>query len=162
MNDQYFRKGFGLKNAVADSLVDDYHSNIVDRMRGTDGDVAVAGLTIRLAKEFGFCYGVDRAVEYAYQSREKFPDKRIFLVGEIIHNPHVNQKLERMQISIIQPGSDGLFDFSGISEDDVVLIPAFGVRVTTGTPNCGPPCRRTSVTSTKSRCTRLEGRCSHT
>ncbi len=129
MNDLYFRKGFGLKHEVADSLGDDYHSSIVDRLREHDSSTTAGGLTIRLAKEFGFCYGVDRAVEYAYQSREKFPDKRIFLVGEIIHNPHVNEKMERMGIKIIQPGSDGIFDFSHIQADDVVLMPAFGVRV---------------------------------
>ncbi len=129
MNDLYFRKGFGLKHEVADSLGDDYHSSIVDRIRDQDSSTTAAGLTIRLAKEFGFCYGVDRAVEYAYQSREKFPGKRIFLVGEIIHNPHVNEKMERMGIKIINPGSDGIFDFSHIRTDDVVLMPAFGVRV---------------------------------
>ena len=129
MKDLYFRKGFGLKHEVADSLVDDYHSNIVDRIRDRGWSLTADGLTIRLAKEFGFCYGVDRAVEYAYQSRDKFPNKRIFLVGEIIHNPHVNEKMERMGIEIINPGDDGLFDFSHILADDVVLIPAFGVRV---------------------------------
>lgn len=129
MNDHYFRKGFGLKHEVADSLGDDYHSSIIDRIREQDFSTTAGGVTIRLAKEFGFCYGVDRAVEYAYQSREKFPDKRIFLVGEIIHNPHVNEKMERMGIKIINPGSDGIFDFSHIQADDVVLMPAFGVRV---------------------------------
>ncbi len=129
MNDLYYRKGFGLKTEVAGALVDDYHSQIVDRIRSGDSTLCAGDLTIRLAKEFGFCYGVDRAVEYAYQSREKFPNKRIFLVGEIIHNPHVNEKLERMGIEIIYPGDDGRFDFACVQQDDVVLIPAFGVRV---------------------------------
>src|SRR5690606_26977274 len=87
----------------------------------------VGPLTFRLAQEFGFCYGVDRAVEYAYESRTKFPDKRLFLVGEIIHNPHVNEKLRSMGITFLERSDDGEFDFGAITPDDVVLIPAFGV-----------------------------------
>jgi 4-hydroxy-3-methylbut-2-enyl diphosphate reductase len=126
---RYFRKGLGLKQQVEDALSADYHSRLVDRVRESGGTMTVEGLTFRLAKDFGFCYGVDRAVDYAYQSREKFPDKRILLVGEIIHNPHVNRKLEAMGITILYAGEDGDFDFSGISAEDVVLIPAFGLRV---------------------------------
>ncbi|MGD2134813.1 MAG: 4-hydroxy-3-methylbut-2-enyl diphosphate reductase [Gemmatimonadales bacterium] len=129
MDQTYFRKGFGLKREIEGSLSADYHSRLVDGVRAEGGTLEIGGLTFRLAKEFGFCYGVDRAVEYAYESRKKFPDKRIFLVGEIIHNPHVNEKLESMGIAILRPGEDGRFDYSGVTPDDVVLIPAFGVRV---------------------------------
>ncbi len=128
MKDQrYFRKGFGLKGEIADTLAGDYHSDIVDRLRSEGQSYSVAGLTIRLAKEFGFCYGVDRAVEYAYEAETKFPDRRIFLVGEIIHNPHVNQKLESMGVTILRPQQDGRFDYSTVTREDVVIIPAFGV-----------------------------------
>ncbi len=83
-----------------------------------------------MAREFGFCYGVDRAVEYAYETRVKFPDRRLFLVGEIIHNPHVNQKLQDMGIVVLQPrGPTREFDFSGVTTDDVVIMPAFGVAM---------------------------------
>ncbi len=129
MSDRYFRKGFGLKQAIAGTLADDYHSQLVERVRQQGDLLAVGDLTFRLAKEFGFCYGVDRAVEYAYESRTKFPDKRLFLVGEIIHNPHVNARLEGMGITILGPGPEGQFDFAGVTSDDVVIIPAFGVRV---------------------------------
>ncbi len=129
MQQLYFRKGFGLKREIEGTLAEDYHSQLVDRIRENGYALSVGDLTFRLAKEFGFCYGVDRAVEYAYESREKFPDKRIFLVGEIIHNPHVNDKLERMGVTIIRPGTGGQFDFSEVTSEDVVLIPAFGVRV---------------------------------
>ena len=84
---------------------------------------------IKLAKEFGFCYGVDRAVEYAYETETKFPDKRVFLVGEIIHNPHVNAKLESMGITILRPDAAGEFDYSNVTSEDVVIIPAFGVTL---------------------------------
>ena len=129
MEKTYFRKGFGLKEEVKGTLSADYHSQLVDRVRAQGHELAVGGIRIRLAKEFGFCYGVDRAVEYAYQSRTKFPDARIFLVGEIIHNPHVNAKLEQMNITVLEPGDSRQFDFSGIEKDDVVIIPAFGVTV---------------------------------
>src|SRR3989442_12386847 len=89
----------------------------------------VGDLTLRLAREFGFCYGVDRAVEYAYETRTKFPDRRTFLVGEIIHNPHVNSKLRAMGVEFLFRGDDGVFDFSGVGAEDVVILPAFGVAV---------------------------------
>ena len=125
----YFRKGFGLKADVQDDLAGDYNGRLVDTLREHDYTLVVDDLTIRLAKEFGFCYGVERAVEYAYQTRRKFPERRLLLVGEIIHNPHVNDKLRGMGIEILEPGADGTFDFSVIQPDDVVILPAFGVTI---------------------------------
>jgi len=127
MPDSYFRKGFGLKGEIHGTLVSDYHSDLVDAVRARGSSVTAGGLTVRLAKEFGFCYGVDRAVEYAYETRAKFPDKRICLVGEIIHNPHVNAKLAAMGVSILRRSEAGEFDFTGITVDDAVIMPAFGV-----------------------------------
>jgi 4-hydroxy-3-methylbut-2-en-1-yl diphosphate reductase len=127
----YFRKGFGLKGAIEGALTADYHSRVVDAIRASGYTLVIGDLTFRLAGEFGFCYGVDRAVEYAYETRTKFPDKRTFLVGEIIHNPHVNQKLEAMGVKFLHrpEGRDGEFDFSGVTPDDAVILPAFGVTV---------------------------------
>ena len=127
-NDTYFRKGFGLKAAVQQTLTADYTARLVDLLLEREHTLTVEGVTIRLAKEFGFCYGVERAVDYAYQTRAKFPDRRIVLVGEIIHNPHVNQKLRGMGVEILMPGADG-FDYSSVSADDVVILPAFGVTI---------------------------------
>jgi 4-hydroxy-3-methylbut-2-enyl diphosphate reductase len=124
----YFRKGFGLKKAIAGDLAG-YHSRLVERLREQHYTLTVADLTFRLAREFGFCYGVDRAVEYAYESRRKFPDRRLFLVGEIIHNPHVNARIEALGITILRYDPEGEFDFSAIAAQDVVLMPAFGVTV---------------------------------
>ncbi|HET6796723.1 MAG TPA: 4-hydroxy-3-methylbut-2-enyl diphosphate reductase [Gemmatimonadales bacterium] len=129
MENTYFRKGFGLKSEIAGRLTADYHSAVVEALRHRDYRLEVGRLTFRLAREFGFCYGVDRAVEYAYETRTKFPERRIFLVGEIIHNPHVNEKLRRMGITILSHGSQGDFDFSGVTPDDVVIMPAFGVTI---------------------------------
>ena len=130
MKDTYYRKGFGLKAAVKPVIDSEYHSALLERLRSRAYTDRFGDVTVRLAKDFGFCYGVDRAVDYAYQTRHKFPDKRVFLVGEIIHNPHVNQRLREKAIEFLQPGEDGHFDFDEITDDDVVIIPAFGV--TTG------------------------------
>lgn len=129
MENTYFRKGFGLKSAIAGRLTSDYHSAVVEALRANDYRLGVGPLTFRLAREFGFCYGVDRAVEYAYETRTKFPDRRLFLVGEIIHNPHVNQKLRDMGITLLDHRQDGEFDFSTVTPDDVVIMPAFGVTI---------------------------------
>lgn len=127
METTYFRRGFGLKKEIKGSLDSDYGSAVVETLRANGNTLTVGPLTFRLAQEFGFCYGVDRAVEYAYETRTKFPDRRIVLVGEIIHNPHVNDKLKAMGVTFLlhDPGTE--FDFSSITPDDVVLIPAFGV-----------------------------------
>jgi 4-hydroxy-3-methylbut-2-enyl diphosphate reductase len=129
MEQTYFRKGFGLKSAIAGRLTTDYHSAVVEALKSNNYTLTVGPLTFRLAREFGFCYGVDRAVEYAYETRTKFPDRRLFLVGEIIHNPHVNEKLRAMGITLLVQPADGEFDFSPVAPDDVVIMPAFGVTI---------------------------------
>ncbi|HTS88450.1 MAG TPA: 4-hydroxy-3-methylbut-2-enyl diphosphate reductase [Gemmatimonadales bacterium] len=125
----YYRKGFGLKAAIEGQLTADYSSAVVDAFRAGNYRLTAGPLEFRLAREFGFCYGVDRAVEYAYETRTKFPDRRLFLVGEIIHNPHVNAKLTAMGVEILHRAESGGFDFSPITAADVVILPAFGVTV---------------------------------
>ena len=125
----YFRKGFGLKSDIQSELALDYTGQLVDMLKAREYTLTAGDLTIRLAKEFGFCYGVERAVEYAYQARKKFPDRTIYLAGEIIHNPHVNSKLQAMGITFLMP-EDGRIDFSGVKVEDVVILPAFGVTIT--------------------------------
>ena len=129
MENTYFRKGFGLKGAIEDTLTRDYHSGLVETLKANGYRLDVGPLTFRLAKEFGFCYGVDRAVDYAYETRAKFPDRNLHLVGEIIHNPHVNRKLEQMGIHFLQRDSSGEFEFSRLTPADVVIMPAFGVTM---------------------------------
>src|SRR6478672_2299992 len=125
----YFRKGFGLQSEVRDELAADYDGRVVDLLRSQDYRLTVGDVTIRLAREFGFCYGVERAVDYAYQTRRKFPDKRIFLVGEIIHNPHVNDRLREMGVEILMRDAGAAFDFGRVGAGDVVILPAFGVTI---------------------------------
>jgi 4-hydroxy-3-methylbut-2-enyl diphosphate reductase len=119
-----FRKGLDLKDAVAAELNRNYHSELIERIKASDFQHQSGRLTIHLAREFGFCYGVDRAVDYAYQTRERFPDRRVFLTGEIIHNPHVNDRLRAKGIQFL---SDADPDRAPLSADDVIVLPAFGV-----------------------------------
>jgi len=129
MEQTYFRKGFGLKNELRPLIDAEYQSALVERIRSRGYTDAFGDVTVRLAQEFGFCYGVDRAVDYAYETVHKFPEKQIYLVGEIIHNPHVNQRMTEMGILFIYPDDDGSFDFSHLTPDDVVILPAFGVTL---------------------------------
>ncbi|MCH1504812.1 MAG: 4-hydroxy-3-methylbut-2-enyl diphosphate reductase, partial [Verrucomicrobiales bacterium] len=64
-----------------------YRSHIVEKLRKKGGVLTIGNTTLRLAKQFGFCYGVERAIDLAYASRRVFPDQNIYLIGEIIHNP---------------------------------------------------------------------------
>ena len=82
-------------------LAENYHSQIVEQIKANDFTYRAGRLTVHLAREFGFCYGVDRAVDYAYQTRQRFPDRRVYLTGEIIHNPHVNEKLRAMGMQFL-------------------------------------------------------------
>ena len=129
MEETYFRRGFGLKSQVQPLIDLEYHSALVEDIRAEGNRKVLGDVTVRLAKEFGFCYGVDRAIDYAYETRHKFPEKRIRLVGEIIHNPHVNQRIRDMGMDFIQPDGHGAFDFSDLTDQDVVILPAFGVTV---------------------------------
>jgi 4-hydroxy-3-methylbut-2-enyl diphosphate reductase len=103
----------------------------VDRIRAGGGVIQADGLTIKLAKEFGFCYGVERAIDLAYAARNYFPPpRRIFLLGEIIHNPEVNDQIRGMGIVSISPRPTAE-DLGQVNAEDVVIIPAFGTEVAT-------------------------------
>jgi len=121
-----FRKGLDMKEAVAGELSAAYHSALVDQVRSSDFRFDSGRLTLHLAREFGFCYGVDRAVDYAYQARRRFPDRNVFLTGEIIHNPHVNDRLRAAGIRFL---SDQHEADHQLGPADVVILPAFGVTV---------------------------------
>ncbi len=129
MGSTYFRRGFGLKGSIQGQLAADYHSAVIDALRANEYTLTVDHLTFHLAREFGFCYGVDRAVDYAYETRTKFPDRRLFLVGEIIHNPHVNRRLAAMGIHFLHRPAGAEFDFGPVTAEDVVILPAFGVTM---------------------------------
>jgi len=119
--------------AVSAQVVAHYRSELVERLRANGGTFSYGGLTSRLAKEFGFCYGVERAIDLAYAARKVFPEPtRIFLLGEIIHNPEVNDQIRGMGIVSISPKpSDEELSGLRLNAEDVVIIPAFGTEVST-------------------------------
>lgn len=126
---QIFRRGFGLKEQVEADLSQDYRSLLVEEIRARGNLWSVEDLTIRLAKEFGFCYGVERAVDYAYETRKMFPDRPICLTTELIHNPRVNNCLREMGIGFLNGPGPNDKRIEELTSQDVVIIAAFGTRV---------------------------------
>lgn len=110
---------------VAAEVANHYNSSIVEKLRDRGGMITIGNTTLRLAQSFGFCYGVERAIDLAYASRRVFQDHRIFLIGEIIHNPEVNRQLREMGI-VSLPWEEMNGSYDELSEDDVVIVPAFG------------------------------------
>ncbi|MEB3332258.1 MAG: 4-hydroxy-3-methylbut-2-enyl diphosphate reductase [Synechococcaceae cyanobacterium] len=127
-SERYNRRGFGLGDEVAGSLQTAYQSDLIGSLR-THGHVLREGrLTVRLAEAFGFCWGVERAVAMAYETRRHYPHERIWITNEIIHNPSVNDHLRAMNVHFIVV-EDGVKDFSEVANGDVVILPAFGATV---------------------------------
>lgn len=110
---------------VAAEVAVHFHSSIVEKLRDQGGKLTIGNTTLLLAEQFGFCYGVERAIDLAYASRRVFPEQRIFLIGEIIHNPDVNGHLREMGI-VSLPWQELTSDYEDLGEDDVVIVPAFG------------------------------------
>jgi 4-hydroxy-3-methylbut-2-enyl diphosphate reductase len=122
----YHRKGFGLKDQIAAELTTEYHSELIAKIRANGNKLKMGRVTIRLADAFGFCWGVERAVSMAYETRQHFPDRQIYITNEIIHNPLVNENLQKKEVSFLPLNKDGSKDFSKIKPNDVVILPAFG------------------------------------
>ncbi|MGD1907244.1 MAG: 4-hydroxy-3-methylbut-2-enyl diphosphate reductase [Leptolyngbyaceae cyanobacterium] len=127
-SENYFRKGFGHGEAVADQMQTEYQSSLIQEIRDHNYVLTRGDATIRLAKSFGFCWGVERAVAMAYETRQHFPDQRLWITNEIIHNPDVNGRLREMDVHFIEL-IEGQKDFSGVAAGDVVILPAFGASV---------------------------------
>lgn len=107
-----------------------YRSAIVDRLRANGSSITAAGVTVKLAKQFGFCYGVERAIDLAYAAAKVFSDRRLFILGEIIHNPEVNEQIRALGIRNLVEKS-GAADLDVLAVGDVVIVPAFGTDVAT-------------------------------
>ena len=116
--------------AVQAQVESHYRSEIVEKLRASGGTLSVGGVTVKLAKQFGFCYGVERAIDLAYAARKVFQDRRVFILGEIIHNPEVNEQIRAMGIQNLL-GKNAEARVEDLAPDDVVLVPAFGTDVTT-------------------------------
>ncbi|WP_434222350.1 4-hydroxy-3-methylbut-2-enyl diphosphate reductase [Limnospira platensis CENA597] len=124
----YHRKGFGHQEEVAEVMDNAYQSSLIQQIRQNNYILTQGNVTIRLAEAFGFCWGVERAVAMAYETRQHFPTERIWITNEIIHNPSVNQHLRDMNVEFI-PVNDSDKDFSVVGSGDVVILPAFGASV---------------------------------
>jgi 4-hydroxy-3-methylbut-2-enyl diphosphate reductase len=116
--------------AVQAQVEEHYRSEVVERIRASGNRIEAGGLTIKLAKEFGFCYGVERAIDLAYAARKVFQNQPLYILGEIIHNPDVNDQLRAMGIHFLS-GREKDTDISQLRAGDVVIIPAFGTDITT-------------------------------
>src|SRR5438067_12278062 len=116
--------------AVQAQVESHYRSEIVEKLRANGGTLSVGGVTVKLAKQFGFCYGVERAIYLAYAARKVFHDRRVFILGEIIHNPEVNEQIRAMGIKNIV-GKDKEAEVKDLTANDVVIVPAFGTDVNT-------------------------------
>ncbi|OPZ22587.1 MAG: 4-hydroxy-3-methylbut-2-enyl diphosphate reductase [candidate division BRC1 bacterium ADurb.BinA364] len=121
------RRTFGLSGEVAGALRADYHSRIVEEICQRGHTLEAGGMAIRLAREFGFCYGVDRAVDLAYETVERFAGRRVFITAEIIHNPQVNQRLREMGVRFLAASPEEGETFDDLRSNDVAILPAFGV-----------------------------------
>jgi 4-hydroxy-3-methylbut-2-enyl diphosphate reductase len=120
-----------IMEAVQAQVLSHYRSELVDRIRAEGHVISADGkLTIKLAKEFGFCYGVERAIDLAYAARKVFPKQPIYILGEIIHNPEVNDQIRAMDIRFLS-GKEKNADIEDLQNGDVVIIPAFGTEVST-------------------------------
>jgi 4-hydroxy-3-methylbut-2-enyl diphosphate reductase len=119
-----------IMEAVQAQVLSHYRSDLVERIRAQGNILSAGDLTVKLAKEFGFCYGVERAIDLAYAARRAYPNQRIFLLGEIIHNPEVNDQIRRMGIVTIasKPNDE---EINQLKPEDIVIIPAFGTEVLT-------------------------------
>ena len=119
-----------IMQAVQAQVESHYRSELVDRIRARGHVLSAGGLTIKLAKEFGFCYGVERAIDLAYAARKVYPDQPIYILGEIIHNPEVNDQLREMGIRFLS-GKEKNADIEELKQGDIVIIPAFGTEIAT-------------------------------
>lgn len=127
-SENYNRKGFGHKEEVSTQLQSEYESSLIQEIRNSNYTIKKGNTTIRLAQAFGFCWGVERAVAMAYETRQHFPTERIWITNEIIHNPSVNQRMQEMGVGFI-PVTTNKKDFSVVEQGDVVILPAFGASV---------------------------------
>jgi 4-hydroxy-3-methylbut-2-enyl diphosphate reductase len=125
----YFRAGLGLRKEMNEVIEQEYSADIIKYMKANDYQIKIDRLQFSLAKEFGFCYGVERAINYSYQIFSKFPDKRVYITGEVIHNPYVNKRLIDMGVRFLSGPNKGENKKEDLTADDVIILPAFGVTV---------------------------------
>eukprot|EP00522_Entomoneis_paludosa_P018295 CAMPEP_0172451920 /NCGR_PEP_ID=MMETSP1065-20121228/9738_1 /TAXON_ID=265537 /ORGANISM="Amphiprora paludosa, Strain CCMP125" /LENGTH=466 /DNA_ID=CAMNT_0013203891 /DNA_START=312 /DNA_END=1712 /DNA_ORIENTATION=+ len=126
-SDQFHRRGFKeVREQVEGRMVQEYESPLVKELRSSNFVMEKDGVKVYLAKDFGFCWGVERSIALAYEAVDHFPNKKIHITNELIHNPEVNDKLEEMNVQFIEKLDEGKKNFETVGEGDVVILPAFG------------------------------------
>lgn len=125
---KFNRTGFKDVREDVKGQMEGYNSPLVAELRENNGVIVRDNVTVKLAEHFGFCWGVERAIAIAYEARQHFPEKVIHITNEIIHNPEVNENLDKMDIKFL-PGGLGQKDYSGVDDGDVVVLPAFGATI---------------------------------
>lgn len=127
-NEMYNRSGFGHKKEMLAKMNEEYTSDVIKQLRDSDYEVQFGDVRVVLARSYGFCWGVERAVQMAYEARKQFPDQKIWITNEIIHNPTVNRRLEEMEVGFIPVKEEGK-DFGVVETGNVVILPAFGASL---------------------------------
>jgi len=119
-----------VKRGVEQDMREQFGSSLMNEMKEDPNYVLQKdGVEFYLAKDHGFCWGVERSINLAYSAVETFPDKNIHITNELIHNPMVNDKLHTKNVNFIEKDADNGKDFSKIEEGDVVMLPAFGATL---------------------------------
>ena len=131
-NPQYHRRGFkDQRSQVEEEMVSTYKADLVEDLKATTNYmIEKDGVKMYLAKDFGFCWGVERSIALAYEAVDHYSGenkKTLHITNELIHNPEVNDSLEAKNVNlIVKNDATGEKDFSTIQEGDVVILPAFG------------------------------------
>jgi 4-hydroxy-3-methylbut-2-enyl diphosphate reductase len=126
-SDKFHRKGFKeVREGVEETINSQFQSSLVDEFKASNYMLDKGGVKVYLAKDFGFCWGVERSIALAYEAVEHYPGKKLHITNELIHNPEVNDKLTDMKVNMIEKLGDGKKQFDVVEDGDVVILPAFG------------------------------------
>lgn len=126
-SEQFHRKGFKeVREDVEETIKTQYESSLVDDLKSSNYVIEKDGVKVYLAKDFGFCWGVERSIALAYEAVKHYPDKNLHITNELIHNPEVNDRLTEMNVNLVEKLGEGKKNFEVIEDGDVVILPAFG------------------------------------
>eukprot|EP00186_Timspurckia_oligopyrenoides_P003855 CAMPEP_0182445598 /NCGR_PEP_ID=MMETSP1172-20130603/3673_1 /TAXON_ID=708627 /ORGANISM="Timspurckia oligopyrenoides, Strain CCMP3278" /LENGTH=452 /DNA_ID=CAMNT_0024641401 /DNA_START=74 /DNA_END=1432 /DNA_ORIENTATION=- len=128
-SEKFNRRGFKTtKEEVEGMMTEEFTSSLIKELREQAYIVEKDGITIKLAKAYGFCWGVERAVAIAYEARQQFPNETLWLTNEVIHNPIVNKRLADVGVKFV-PQNGLVKDLTVVGDGDVVILPAFGATL---------------------------------
>ncbi|KAL7570857.1 hypothetical protein ACA910_018922 [Epithemia clementina (nom. ined.)] len=124
---RFHRRGFKeVREQAEERMNQEYQSDLVKEFRSSNFVMQKDGVKVYLAKDYGFCWGVERSIALAYEAVDHFPGKQIHITNELIHNPEVNDKLQAMNVKLIEKTENGGKNFAPVQDGDVVILPAFG------------------------------------